>query len=438
MNASTTLDIRSFIDERRMSANQWALVVLGFLIVAMDGMDVAIMGFVAPSITGEWHVSRPEFGFVMGAAPIGLAIGAIFAGSSSDWIGRRKVLLGSVLGFGLLTIATAYTTSLQSMAVVRLLAGLGLGAAMPNTSTLLTEYVPVRNRSFIVATMFTGFNFGSGIIGFVAASLIPAYGWQSVLLFGGIVPLVMLPVLFLFLPESARFMAARGFDPDSIRKVLARVCKADLGGINSFETREAAPATKQPLAVLFAKGYALRTASLWITYFMGLLVIYLTTSWLPTMMKDAGIPISRAAQVTGLFQIGGTVGAIVVGFLMDKLLPNRAIALSYFLGGISLILLGTGGVESAYLALLVAIVGFFLSGGQTGLNAFAPNCYPTIARATGTSWMLGVGRLGSILGSSIGGLLLATGWGFGSIFVGLAIPAALAALAILFNKRADT
>lgn len=436
MNSSTTLDIRDFINERGISANQWILVVLCFLIVAVDGMDVAIMGFITPSILAEWNVSKAAFGFVMGAAPIGLAIGALVAGSSSDWFGRRRVLLASVFGFAICTVLTAYASNPEQMALLRFLTGLGLGAAMPNTTTLLTEYVPERSRSFLVATMFTGFNLGSAAIGFVAAYLIPNHGWQSVLMFGGLLPLAMLPLLYFYLPESARFMAVKGIAAEKIGKVLGRVCGANLGSYREFVCQEGVPSTKQPIAVLFSSGYALRTFTLWITYFMGLLVIYLTTSWLPTMMKEAGMPIERAAQVTAMFQIGGTVGAILVGLAMDRFSPNRIIALAYFVGGLSLIMLGANGVTSAWIALLVCLVGFFMSGAQTGLNAYAPSSYPTVARATGVSWMMSVGRLGSILGSSIGGLLMTLGWGFENIFILLAVPASIAAIAIMVNRWA--
>jgi AAHS family 4-hydroxybenzoate transporter-like MFS transporter len=229
-------------------------------------------------------------------------------------------------------------------------------------------------------------------------------------------------------------MVARGLSADKIRRVLSHVCRTDLDGWKVFVSHEAKVTAKQPVAVIFSQGYALRTVTLWLTYFMGLLVIYLTTGWLPTMMKDAGMTIDRAANVTAMFQIGGTVGAIVVGLAMDRWNPNRIMALTYFLGGVALIGLGSGGLLSSWIALLVAMVGFCLSGAQTGLNAFAPGCYPTIARATGVSWMLAVGRLGSILGSSIGGVLLSLGWGFGTIFSALAVPACIAALAIALNR----
>ena len=434
MSASITLEIRSFINGRRMSARQWLLTVLCFLIVLTDGMDVAIMGFVAPSIIGDWGISKAAFGAVMGAAPIGLAVGAIFAGSSSDWFGRRRVLLASVFSFGLFTLLTAFAGNPTEMAVLRFLTGLGLGAAMPNTTTLLSEYIPERSKSFLLATMFTGFNFGSALIGFVAAYLLPIHGWQSVLYFGAVVPLALFPLLLLALPESARFMVVRNIAQEKIGAVLARISGTDLSGYTRFTLKEEVATAKQPIAVLFTPAYALRTFTLWATYFMGLLVIYLTTSWLPTMIKDAGMTIDRAANVTAMFQLGGTIGAILVGLAMDRFGAVRSISVAYFLGGVALVALGIGGLHSAWLALVVGAVGFCMSGGQTGLNAFAPGCYPTLARATGVSWMLGVGRLGSILGSSIGGLLLGLGWGFEGIFSALAIPAVIAAAAITVSS----
>lgn len=436
MSAETSvgsIDIRSFINERRMTGRQWLLTFLCFAIVLADGMDVAIMGFVAPPIIGDWGVSRAAFGFVMGAAPIGLAIGAIFAGSSADRFGRRRVLVASVFSFAVLTLLTALTRNVTEMAAMRFLTGVGLGAAMPNATTLLSEYLPERSRSSILAVMFTGFNFGSALIGFAAAYLIPLHGWRSVLYFGALIPLALSGVLYLRLPESARFMVVRDLPHRRIGEALSWVTGAVLHPETRFTlTEERAPA-KQPLAVLFSRTFALRTFTLWVTYFMGLLVIYLATSWLPTMIKDAGMSIDRAATVTAMFQLGGTIGAILVGLAMDRVGANRAIAASYVLGAASLVLLGVYGLASPALALLVGVVGFFMSGAQTGLNAFAPSCYPTLARATGVSWMLGVGRLGSILGSSIGGVLIGLGWGFAGIFTALAVPAILAATAISVN-----
>ena len=430
MSTSNQLDVRQFINARTMSSYQWGLVLLCFLIVAVDGMDVAIMGFVAPSIMAEWQVSRTALGVVMGAAPIGLALGALIAGPLSDCWGRRTVLLSAVLGFGVMTLATSWSNNLEVMWIMRLTAGLALGAAMPNSTTLLSEFVPERLRSVLLATMFTGFNLGSALIGFAASWLIPHHEWRSVLVFGGALPLLLLPVLWLLLPESARFMVARGRADSKVRSVLQRVCRAEIPEGTRFLAEGGVQKTRQPIAALFVERMLGRTLALWITYFMGLLVIYLATSWLPTMIRDAGGASDRAAFVTAMFQLGGTFGAIVVGFSMDRFGAGRAVSMAYFIGAISLLVLAAQGLASPWLSVLVTLIGFCLSGAQTGLNAYAPACYPTLARATGVSWMQGVGRLGSIFGSTAGGVLLGMGLGSAPILAMLAIPAGAAALAV--------
>lgn len=302
---------------------------------------------------------------------------------------------------------------------------------MPTTTTLLSEYLPERSRSALLALMFTGFNLGSALVGFGAAALLPDYGWRTVLLVGGAIPLVCLPLYLWLVPESARFMVVRNYTADKIARTLRRVC----GGVFSSETRFAVsePAVQKgmPVQVLLSPSYRKVTFALWTTYFMGLLVIYLLNGWLPTMIKDAGLPIERAANLTALFQLGGTVGALIVGFYMDKWTPNRVIALAYIGGALFILLLASGSVLSSLFAVYVLLAGFCMSGAQTGMNAFAPSCYPTAVRGTGVSWMLGIGRFGSISGSFAGGLMLSMGWGFSAVIAILAVPATIAALSIV-------
>ena len=429
-----SVDIKAFIDERPISAFQWFLVAMCFLVVVADGMDVAIMGFVTPSILQDWSISRPAFGIVISAAPFGLVIGALVAGPSSDRFGRKPVLIASILLFGLLTLVAAYASSPFEMAVLRLLAGMGMGAAMPNATTLMSEYAPQRRRSLMITIMFTGFNLGSAAVGLAAGFLIPLYGWRSVLVLGGVVPLLLVPLLAVFLPESARLLALRGAGSGTIAATLGRVTGHRFSGNETFHSNEPPVQARKPIGVLFSRGYGVTTVALWVTYFMGLLVIYLLTGWLPTIMKDAGLSIATAANVTALFQIGGTVGAVVVGWAMDKARPALVIAAAYAGGGLCVLVLSQLGVASPALAALVFSAGFCMSGAQTGLNAFAPGCYPTMARATGVSWMLGIGRFGSIFGSAVGGALLGLGWGFGAILAILAIPAACAAIAIALTQ----
>jgi AAHS family 4-hydroxybenzoate transporter-like MFS transporter len=436
MTTSQTLDVRAYINDRKMTGYQWLLLGLCFLIVATDGMDVAIMGFLAPGITKEWGISRAVFGLVMSAAPFGLAVGALLVGPLSDRYGRKKLLMTAIALFGTFSILSAYSADVTSLSILRFLTGLGLGAAMPTTTTLLSEYLPERSRSLLLTLMFTGFNLGSALVGFGAAALLPDYGWRTVLIVGGAIPLVCLPFYLWLVPESARFMVVRNYPGDRIARTLRRVCGENVSSDTRFTVSEPPVQKGTPVNVLLSPSYRLITISLWVTYFMGLLVIYLLSGWLPTLIKDAGLPIERAANLTALFQLGGTVGALVVGFYMDRWTPNRVIATSYIGGAIFILLLASGSVTSALFGAYVLLAGFCMSGAQTGMNAFAPSCYPTAVRATGVSWMLGIGRFGSITGSFVGGVLLTMGWGFSAVIAILAIPATVAALSIVFTKFA--
>ncbi|AQW31375.1 MFS transporter [Ralstonia syzygii subsp. celebesensis] len=434
MTTKQRLDIRAYINERALSGYQWLLLGLCFLIVTTDGMDVAIMGFLAPDITREWGISKASFGVVMSAAPIGLAIGALLVGPLSDRFGRKRLLIGSVALFGIFNLVSAFAGNTVALSLLRFCTGLGLGAAMPSTTTLLSEYVPERSRSMLLATMFTGFNLGSALVGFLAAALLPHFGWRAVLMAGGAIPLLCLPLYLALIPESARFMVVKQFPAERIARTLRRVCRSEVADDLAFTVSEPPVSGAQPVRTVLSSSYRGITLALWVTYFMGLLVIYLLSGWLPTLIKEAGLPIDRAASLTALFQLGGTVGALVVGFFMDRMPPRRVIATAYLMGALWILLLSAGGVSSALFACYVLAAGFCMSGAQTGLNAFAPSCYPTPVRATGVSWMLGVGRFGSIAGSMAGGILLSMGWNFSAVIAILAIPAAMAAISIGSTK----
>jgi AAHS family 4-hydroxybenzoate transporter-like MFS transporter len=309
-----------------------------------------------------------------------------------------------------------------------------MGAAMPNATTLLSEYVPQRRRSLLITIMFSGFTLGSAAIGFIAGTMIPHFGWRSVLLVGGITPLVLVPFLVALLPESARYLALQGAPADKIAKVLGRVTGHRFTGGESFVSPEPSLRARSPIGVLFSDGYARTTIALWITYFMGLMVVYLLTGWLPTLLKDAGLTITAAADITAMFQIGATAGALLIGWSMDLGHPSRVIGAAYLAGAVFISGLAGLGALSGWLTALVFAAGFCISGAQVGLSAFGPSCYPTVARATGVSWMMGVGRFGSIAGSLVGGALLGSGWGFGAILGILAIPALCAAIAIVSTR----
>ncbi|HEX8544318.1 MAG TPA: aromatic acid/H+ symport family MFS transporter [Pseudomonas sp.] len=433
------VDIKQWIDGRSVSRYQWLVLLLCFLIVTFDGLDAAIMGFIAPAVIQDWNISRTAFGPIMASAMVGLAVGALVSGPYSDRLGRRRVLLWSVAAFGLFSVACAFARSPMELAALRFLTGLGLGAAMPNSTTLLSEYIPQRLRGLLITLMFMGFGLGSASGGFVSAWMVPQFGWHAVLLLGGVLPLLLLPVLYFLLPESVDLMINRGFPRPRILTVLRR-----MGGKFADDVVFAisGPTSKESAGSkvrhLFTTQYRWRTISLWCTYFMGLVVIYLLTGWMPTLIKDAGVSLERAAIVTAMFQFGGLIGIVLVGFFMDRLNPKAVIALAYVGGAACIFALGFVEVGAWALGVLVFASGFCINGAQTGLNAFAPGQYPTDFRATGVSWMLGIGRFGGILASMSGGALLSLGLPMNVIFAVLGVPAVLAAIAIMAGPRATS
>ena len=434
---SAVVEIKQFIDERKMSNYQWLVVGLCFLVAMLDGIDAAAMGFIAPSLMSDFNISRVVFGPVLSAAIFGFAVGGIFLGPFADRIGRRKILILSVVLFGAFNASCALANTPEQLIALRFLTGIGLGTAMPAAATLLSEYVPTRRRSFLLTVMFAGFALGSGCAGFIASFMLADYGWRGVLLVGGLLPLLSVPLLIWLLPESARFLVSQSRPADEITKVLRRVCKANLDHATTYVAGEQRlSASKVPVQLLFGDRYALGTIMLWVSCFMGLLILYLVTGWLPTLIRDAGYSVQQAASIPAMFQVGSIPGALLVGLLMDRLESSRVVATAYFLGGLAIFALGANILNASWLPIQVAIAGFFIGGAQTGLNAMAPAFYPTQARATGVSWMNGIGRTGAIFGSLIGGVMLSLGWHVGTVFAALAMPAMIAAIAVICSRYA--
>lgn len=429
-----TLDVQAFINAQPLSRYQWRVVILCFLIVFLDGLDTAAMGFIAPALSAEWGIDRASLGPVMSAALIGMVFGALGSGPLADRFGRKVVLVVAVFLFGLFSLLSAYSSNIDQLLILRLLTGLGLGAAMPNATTLLSEYTPERLKSLLVTSMFCGFNLGMACGGFVSAKLIPAMGWHSLLMLGGILPLILTVVLMIWLPESARFLVVRNLGVDRIRKVLAPISRQEVNTAKDFSVPEQKTVrSRNVLKVIFSGTHSAGTLLLWLTYFMGLVIVYLLTSWLPTLMRDSGASMEQSAFIGALFQFGGVLSAVGVGWAMDKYNPHKVIGCAYFLAGVFAWLVGQSLGNVAVLATLVLLAGMCINGAQSAMPSLAARFYPTQGRATGVSWMLGIGRFGAILGAWAGATLLGLGWNFEQVLTALVVPAALAAIAVLIK-----
>lgn len=423
-----SLDVQALINGAPVSELQRLVLAICFLVVAIDGFDTAVIGFLAPSIRAEWGTGPAELTVLMMAGLAGLLVGSFLFGPLSDRFGRKPILFFTCTLFGLMCLLSGFSGTMTSLIILRFMTGLGLGGAMPNAITLASEYSPDHRRGSLVTLMFCGFTVGMASSGLIAAGLIPAYGWRSVLIAGGIAPLLLAPVLLLILPESIRFLALKGDANDRIGTIVSRMKFASVAIGTRFVASEAAPGT--PITKLFTGGMAAGTILLWSTTFMSLLVIYLVGNWLPLILTEAGLGKSDAALVTTGFHIGGAVGGVLLGQLMDRFDENFVLTVGYLGGAAAIALLG-GAAESVGVKAVAAFgAGLCISGGQIAVQAVASGFYSTGSRATGVSWMNGVGRSGSIVGSLVGGLAMAQGWAASNTITLLAIPALFAAISL--------
>ncbi len=437
------IDVRTLINDRPICAYQKLIILLGFIVIALDGFDITLMGFIAPELKNEWGVGNHQLGMVISAALIGLTIGALLSGPLADWLGRKVIIINSVFFFGVWTLATAFSHNIDQMIFFRFMTGLGLGAAMPNVGTLISEYAPEKKRSFVITVVFCGFTFGAALGGFAASWIIPHRGWHALLLLGGILPLVCVPLLIAKLPESVRFLVAKRASQQRIGKIVEKLAP----GSTNPHTRYRLPTQVEPgkgaMQIVVSRQYWFGSLMLWLGYFMALFLVYLLGSWLPTLVKGIGMSVAQAAAITALYQAGGTFGSLITGWLMDRVNPHRALGVIYLLGACFTLLIGLVAHSTVMLGMVALACGFCLNGANTGMNALSAHYYPTEARATGSSWMHGVGRIGAILSAFAGAEMLALGWGFGRIFAIIAIPALITACAIFvkgakgYNRQAQ-
>lgn len=436
--ASTSGDVRSLIDASGFTWFQGRIFALCFCIVLLDGFDTAAIGYIAPSLSTEWGIPRSGLGSVLTAALFGLTFGALAAGPLADRFGRKTVLVAAVAEFGFASVAASLAPGLAELVVLRFLTGLGLGAAMPNAVTLTSEYSPAARRALLTNLMFCGFPLGAAAGGFLAAWLIPEFGWRSVLSLGGVAPLILAALLVPALPESLSFLVATGGSAKRVRAVLSRIAP-EAATIDRWTSGNTIEHRKPEIGsgIVLSPAYRIGSVMLWLAYFMGLAIFYALVNWMPILFQDAGMEPRSAARVAALFPLGG-VGAILLGALMDRFNPDHIVALTFAATAVAVFLVGQAAGHLDRLTAAVFVAGILMNTAQSSLPALAAEFYPTRGRATGVACMLGIGRFGGIAGSFLVADLTSRGLSLPSILTIVAMPALIAALALVVkpaNRR---
>ncbi|WP_024518334.1 MFS transporter [Bradyrhizobium sp. Tv2a-2] len=426
------IDLVDFIDRQPVGGFHFRLLLICAAVLFLDGFDTQAIGFVAPALAREWGLTKGALGPVFSAGLFGLMIGALVFGPLADRIGRKTIIVASTLAFGLGALATPLAGDVNALLMIRFLTGLGLGGAMPNAVAMTAEFNPQRRRATMVMIMFCGFSIGAALGGLLAAWLIPQFGWRAVFVVGGLAPLVIVPILILRLPESVRFLATRGHAPERVAELLKQISPhtAFAPGVQ-FQVHEPQLAGL-PVAHLFREGRTPVTLLLWVVFFMSLLDIYFLANWLPTVLNDLGASVSEAVLIGSMLQVGGVVGTFALGSVIDRF-SFRALALVYFAAVFAVGAIGQLGQSATLVSVAIFAAGFCVIGGQIAANALAAGFYPTSVRATGVGWALGMGRVGSIVGPLVGGVLLAGKWSTEAVFLtaaGAALCAALAAFGL--------
>ncbi len=432
MKSSAEINLAEAIDGQRISRFQYLVFFLCLLCLMADGFDAQALGYVVPAMSKQWGVEPGLFKHAFSVGLLGMAIGALALGSLADYVGRRRIILLCALVVGISTWLMGAVTSLEQLIALRLCAGLAIGGLIPNTLTLAAEFSPTRNRAAVVMITACGISTGAALGGLVAGLLIEQHSWPIVFHFGGGLSLGLALLFFFVLPESIHFQALKKPNDPRFFRALSKIFpQRDFPLGTRFVTGE----TKRKgftVQHLFTEGRAVQTLLVWLIYFLCLLEIYFLASWLPTLLSKAGVPLQWSVYSTSALQIAGTVAALTMGPLLERFNPARILMLLFILAGAALLLIGRAVDNHALLMFSAALVGFGVVGGQGGMHAIASRIYPTSMRSTGMGWGLGIGRIGSIVGPVIGGILLTQQWQPKTLLELGAVPPLLAACAAFF------
>ncbi len=434
------VSVPDLIDARPLGALQLRLLVLCGCVALLDGLDLQAIGLAAPGIIAALHIEPRVFGTVFSAALLGLTLGALVLGPLADRFGRKRILIGSTITFGVFTVCTALASSYPMLLLVRFLTGLGLGGAMPCFISLASEYVPRRRHALYVTLLWAGFPLGGVIGGVLASFLIPRFGWPSVFFVGGIAPLLLTIALVAALPELIGFLVNRGAPAEQILGVLRRMFPGErFPEWRHFRLAER-PLAGVPVRHLFEGRRGIGTVLLWVPYFTAFLMLVTNSSWSPVVLQGAGITLPQAGLIMATYNGGSVLGTLAVGWLMGVAGPYVVLSVLLLLSAVAFGAVGFGVPSFPTTLLLEGAGGVLLGAGSSGLIALAAAFYPTSIRSTGVGWATALGRLGSFTGPLVAAALIGRHWDVRSLYMGLGAPGLVAAVFVVLlgvSQRGD-
>lgn len=402
---------------------QLLVVGLCFVVNMIDGMDVLILSYIAPTLQEDLGVGADQIGVLFSAGLVGMAVGGLLIAPLADSYGRRKLILASFATSSISMILSGFVETLGQLMVLRLLVGTGIGAVLASMAAIIAEYAPDRHRNFAVGFLYAGYPLGAIATGFAAASAIPAFGWHAVLTGAGIVSSVLFPVLYFALPESMEYLTRRGGVEAlaQLNSIRGRMGRAPLPVMPVLPET----VSRRGVAGLFSDGRARNTLLLWTAMIAGFAALWFAISWVPKLATIAGLSNEDAIYAGTSFNAGAFVGTVALGLITARLDLRRTILAFLVSAAVAMVLLGSLDLAVGPTLLLSFIVGFLLQGGFNGIYPLAARIYPAEVRSTGIGWTTGIGRAGAVAGPLIGGILIEQGVSLPMIFLVFAVPAVI-------------
>jgi len=424
-----TVNVTRVIDDGPIHPFQVSAIILCSLVAFLDGVDSQSIAVAAPIIAENLKLARAAFGPIFSAALLGATLGALTFGPLGDRFGRKRMLVLAAVIFGLFTLATPFAYSYESLLAVRFAAGIGLGGATPCFIALASEFAPGRRRAMVASLIWAAFPLGGTIGGFFNSYILSNFGWEIIFWVGGILPIGVAAVLMIWLPESLRFLIARGQDAARVEAIV-RKFRPNLPANARFVSDEDR-IEGVPLRHLFADGRAARTLLLWVPFFTAFATLALAVVWTPLLLRDNGIAPAQASIVLGVHGIGALIGMASAGRLMERFGVSLILFPCLLLGAVATATLGYAAISVASMSSALFFVGLFVGMGASGSIALAALTYPTAIRASGIGWAMGMGRFGQVLAPLFAGAVLAAGWTNTQLFLAIGLAPFLGALAIL-------